>query len=144
MRETLSGYLQWRSTWEEATWQRLSKFIKCSHPTSLRLPSGFFAQWTHQDRSTAPVSGAVTFPQSKPNNPGAETQLISAWQTFHLWLLPKISDRAFKNLTFLTYLDLSHNDLNQDSLNIHTFEGKYNESQYEPLSLTELDLGYNE
>ena len=56
----------------------------------------------------------------------------------------QIEDRAFKNLSLLTFLDLSANRLTGDSLTTATFEGPYTKGgDYMPLSIIELNLGHN-
>lgn len=55
-----------------------------------------------------------------------------------------IDDMAFENLTSLTFLDLSNNQLTSDVLRPHVFKGQYAPDGYQPMKqMRVLHLGYN-
>lgn len=54
-----------------------------------------------------------------------------------------IEKAAFKFLRTLEYLDLSENGLTHESIRESTFEGQFNDEDYEPIPLKTLKLGYN-
>uniref|UniRef100_T1GCI4 LRRCT domain-containing protein n=1 Tax=Megaselia scalaris TaxID=36166 RepID=T1GCI4_MEGSC len=59
--------------------------------------------------------------------------------------IEEIANAAFQNLTHLTKLDLSNNQLNNSKLVPEIFEGNYSPSEYEPLEfLRELNLANND
>ncbi|XP_043284400.1 leucine-rich repeat-containing protein 15-like [Venturia canescens] len=58
--------------------------------------------------------------------------------------ITKIDDKAFKEISNLTELDLSHNQLTSELLRPAVFEGRFSVEEYEPLDqLRILNLGYN-
>ncbi len=62
------------------------------------------------------------------------------------FLIHHIVPKSFRDLNFLNYLDLSHNDLRPEDVTAETFEGPYDDDAgtKSPLPLLELNLGYNE
>jgi hypothetical protein len=55
-----------------------------------------------------------------------------------------IDDMAFQDLTNLTFLDLSNNQLTSDVLRPHVFKGQYATDGYQPMKqMRVLHLGYN-
>jgi len=55
-----------------------------------------------------------------------------------------IQPSAFKQLLKLEHLDLSENNLTQESIQRKVFEGHYMKDEYEPITLRTLNLGYNQ
>ena len=55
-----------------------------------------------------------------------------------------IQPSAFKYLFKLEHLDLSENNLTQESIHLNVFEGPFTKDEYEPIPLRTLKLGYNQ
>ncbi|TRY67416.1 hypothetical protein TCAL_04382 [Tigriopus californicus] len=55
----------------------------------------------------------------------------------------EIKNNAFKDQLFLSYLDLSYNQLTSDMIKREVFEGQYSKTEYKPLPLLVLDLSHN-
>lgn len=55
-----------------------------------------------------------------------------------------IQPSAFKQLKKLEHLDLSENNLTQESIQLKVFEGPFMKDEFEPIPLRTLKLGYNQ
>ncbi|XP_061402928.1 leucine-rich repeat neuronal protein 1-like [Musca vetustissima] len=96
------------------------------------------------------INGDVIFTTMKLNNNSiSQIPILPQYPVENLYLsfnqINNITLGAFQNLTKLTKLDLSHNNLRKKALHPDVFKGQYSKDKYEPInSLIELDLAHNE
>lgn len=94
-------------------------------------------------------NGDLTFETiNLEHNKLTEIPQLHTYPVKHLYLgfneIASIKNSAFSNLTELTTLDLSHNQLTSKVMIPDVFKGQYAPGDYQPVgNVRELNLGYN-
>lgn len=57
--------------------------------------------------------------------------------------IKSLDNGVFKTVKYVKFIDLSYNSLTTEEISPEKFKGPYNDSVYEPLLITHLDLSYN-